>query len=413
MEQKEKIGLFLELMSCDQNIHYWCFDKDLKMISSTCKDPGVLDKVLFNEAKHRKYVLEYVKEHDKPLVSSSQIGLIWASVIEKAEGQFEKLHVLGPIYPSEMSLQAIEAALNKHSMSLRFRRRLIQQFTGLTVLSAMRFFPYVKMLHCCVNGGKLSVNSFAFERSEKEVTKKRIPDYTEEDFEEKEGESRHAGVYAAEQELFKMIEEGNINYTQALNNAIGKASYGSLKYQDPGQKSAAVAVTFIALSVRAAIRGGLAPSIAYSVGDYYEEEVSKVKNFTDMKHILDTMFDDFVHRVHKIRVNSNISKPIQVCCDYIDMHIYDKIELEDIAGVVGYTKYYLTRKFKTELNISIWDYINQRKVEKAKVLLSDPTKTIQDISDMLNYCSRSYFSEVFQQHTGFWPSDYRAIELKM
>ncbi len=413
MEQKDKIGFFLELMSCDHDIHYWCFDKDLKLISSTCKEPDVLNKVLFNEPKHRKYVLEYVKEHDKPLLSSSQIGLVWASVVEKAEGEFEKLHVLGPIYSSEMSLQSIEATLNKHNMSLRFRRRLIQQFTSLPVLSALRFFPYVKMLHYCITGEKIYTNHFVYERSVKEVTKKKTLDYTEDDFEEKEGQSRHAGVYAAEQELFKMIEEGNINYAQALNNAIGKASYGSLKYQDPGQKAAAVAVTFIALSVRAAIRGGLSPSIAYSVGDYYEEEVSKIKNFTDMKHTLDTMFDDFVHRVHKTKVNPNISKPIQVCCDYIDMHIYDKIELENIAAVVGYTKYYLTRKFKTELNLSIWEYINQRKVEKAKVLLSDPTKTIQDISDMLNYCSRSYFSEVFQQHTGFWPSDYRAVELKM
>ena len=108
-----------------------------------------------------------------------------------------------------------------------------------------------------------------------------------------------------------------------------------------------------------------------------------------------------------------IKKQSDLKCRRNKRNIYEKIDLETLAGVVGYTKYYLTRKFKSELGISIWDYINQRKVERAKILLSDPSKTIQDISDMLNYCSRSYFSEIFQQHTGFWPSDYRAIELKM
>jgi len=413
MEIDERISLFLDLMSCNHDIYYWCFDGNLKPVYSTCKEDSVLKRIIFREEKHVAFLQEYVKEHDMPLISSAILGLAWASVVEKKDGTFYRLHVLGPIYTSEMSLQTIESVLNRYSMSLRYRRKLVQQFTSLPVISAMRFFPYVKMLHFCVTGEKIRTHQFEYERSKADVQVKRVADYSDEDFEEKEGEARHAGVYAAEQELFKMIEEGNINYASALNNAMSKASYGSLKYQDPGQKSMAVAVTFITLSVRAAIRGGLSPSTAYSVGDYYEEEVSKCRNFTDTKHVLDAMFDDFVHRVHKTKVNANISKPVQICCDYIDMHIYEKIDLETLAGVVGYTKYYLTRKFKSELNISIWDYINQRKVERAKILLSDPSKTIQDISDMLNYCSRSYFSEIFQQHTGFWPSDYRAIELKM
>lgn len=413
MDIDHRIALFLELMGCNVDIPYWCFDQDLKLISSTCKDEAIIQRVIFGESENQEYLLEYVREHDLPLISSGVIGLIWATVVEKKNGAFYRAHILGPIYTSEISLQTIENALNRRIMSLRFRRRLINRITNLSVLSATRFFPYVKMLHCCVTGERVPVNKFAFQRTDVTNTIQKIRDQTEEDYEQKENEARHAGVYAAEQELFKMIEEGNINYSSALNDAIGKASFGSLKHKDPGQKTSAVAVTFITLSVRAAIRGGLSPSIAYSVGDYYEEQIFKCKRFTDMKHVLDAMFDDFVHRVHKIKSNTNISKPIQLCCDYIDMHICEKIELETLAGVVGYTKYYLTRKFKAELNTSIWDYINQRKVERAKIMLSDPNKTIQDISDTLNYCSRSYFSEIFQQHTGLWPSDYRAIELKM
>lgn len=413
MDIKERIDFFLELLACNHDISYWCFDKDLKLLSSTAKDQAVLNRVVFQEQKYTHYVREYVKDHDAPLISSAVSGMIWASVAEKRNGQFFRLHVLGPVYTSEITIQTIEQMLNRHSMSLRYRRRLVQHLSSLPVLSILRFFPYVKMLYCCITGQKIKAHQFSYERSGAQIKTRPDTEFHEDIPSERIEEARHAGVYAAEQELFKMIEEGNLNYNQALNNAMNKASFGSLKYQDPGKKATAVAVTFITLSVRAAIRGGLSPSTAYSVGEYYESEVSRCKNYTDIKHVLDTMFDDFVHRVNKTKVNANISKPIQVCCDYIDMHIYDRIELEKLAGVVGYTKYYLTRKFKAELNISIWDYINQRKVERAKILLSDPSKTIQDISDMLNYCSRSYFSEIFQQHTGLWPSDYRAVELKM
>ncbi len=411
MEQK-KIDFLLELIACSHQIYYWHYDGEMNLIRTTSKDERTLSRCLYVDPVRRQRVLDYFAEQDLPLISSAPIGLVWACVAEKADGELRGIHILGPVYPNDMSLQAIEDSLNRYQIHMRFRRRLVQQLASLTVMPINTFFSYVKMLHFCVTGQHVNASDFAYDRTDEAiVTEPKKWSYLDEDVPEEH--TRHAGVYAAEQKLFKMIEEGNVNYADALNNAVDKCTYGSLSYADSDQKSLATSITFITLSVRAAIRGGLAPSIAYSVGDSYEEQVAKCTNMTERKRILDTMFDDFVHRVRKVRLNPQVSKPIQVCCDYIDLHIYDKFELEDLADMVGYTKYYLTRKFKTELGIGIWDYINQRKVERAKILLADPNYSIQDISDMLNYCSRSYFSEVFQECTGFRPSNYRAIELKM
>ena len=37
------------------------------------------------------------------------------------------------------------------------------------------------------------------------------------------------------------------------------------------------------------------------------------------------MYDDFVRRVHKCRTNPKLSPQIQRCCDYIEMHLEEKI----------------------------------------------------------------------------------------
>ena len=417
MEISDKISVLLELISCFRKVDYWKFDAELELLSSTNDDPAVFCRTIFKNGSADKKsslrkALEYGAERDEPLVCSAPLGATWAYVFEKRDGAVAAVHVLGPVCFSDLNVKEVERECDKQPMPLRFRRKVINQFLSTPVLSATRFYPYVQMLHLCVTGEKIAFTDLQFERAEKDQKRKSpllIPD--EED--ENTDASRHPGVYAAEQELFKMIEEGNINYSHALNNAVNKATLSNTKYKKSSDKIMTVAITFITLSVRAAIRGGLPPSTAYSVGDAYEEAIANCKSFTEAKHILDEMFDDFVHRVHRCRQNSDISKYVQVCCDYIEMHIYDKIELEELADVAGYTKYYLTRKFKSEMGVSVWDYINGRKVERAKVLLSDPSYSIQDISDMLNYCSRSYFSEVFQQHTGMWPSDYRAAELKM
>ena len=64
--------------------------------------------------------------------------------------------------------------------------------------------------------------------------------------------------------------------------------------------------------------------------------------------IASTMYEDFVLRVRKCRTNPNLSRAIQKCCDYIEMHLEEKIRAKDLADWVGYTEYYLTRKFKDE-----------------------------------------------------------------
>ena len=78
-----------------------------------------------------------------------------------------------------------------------------------------------------------------------------------------------------------------------------------------------------------------------------------------------------------------------------------------LASQAGYTEYYFSHKFKQEMGLSVADYIRQEKVRQAKLLLSGTRMSIQEISDELNYGSRSYFSSTFQKETGISPSEYR------
>ena len=109
------------------------------------------------------------------------------------------------------------------------------------------------------------------------------------------------------------------------------------------------------------------------------------------------------HRSQK----KNNSKYIQSTCDFIDLHASEKLSLTEIAGRIGYTEYYLSRKFKQEMGISINDYIKKVKVDKAKTLLTATDLSIQEICDQLNFGSRSFFSEIFRKVTGTPPASYR------
>jgi len=164
---------------------------------------------------------------------------------------------------------------------------------------------------------------------------------------------------------------------------------------------------FCSIVCRAAIEGGLSPEEAYSLGDAYIQSTENAKTLDELTAISGMMFDDFVHRVHRCRTNPKLSPTVQKCCDYIEMNLTEKIRAADLAALVGYSEYYITRKFKEETGFFIYDYIKFVKIERAKLLLENSDLSILEISEQLGFATRSYFSHAFRTVAGMTPTEFR------
>ena len=141
--------------------------------------------------------------------------------------------------------------------------------------------------------------------------------------------------------------------------------------------------------------------------DHYFQSVETCKNMQELQVIARTMQDDFVQRVHRMR-SSKLSRPIQECCDYLDLHIEEELTLRQMAAHLGYSEYYLSHKFRQEMGMSFREYLTRRRLSKAPDLLRNHALTIKDISERLRFCSQSYFAEQFREVYGVSPSEWRA-----
>lgn len=108
-----------------------------------------------------------------------------------------------------------------------------------------------------------------------------------------------------------------------------------------------------------------------------------------------------------------ISAQIRSCMSYIEMHANEKISLTDLANTVGCTEYYLSRKFKSETGTSINEFIKSQRIMIAKNLLETTDLSIQEISEQLTFCSRSYFADIFHKTVGISPTEYREQHLQL
>lgn len=83
----------------------------------------------------------------------------------------------------------------------------------------------------------------------------------------------------------------------------------------------------------------------------------------------------------------------------------DAVALADIACVNGC---YLIRLFKREVGLSPLRYINQKKIEKAQLLLLTADMPVKEIAYELGFFDLSYFIRLFKKKVGVTPQEYRA-----
>ena len=92
--------------------------------------------------------------------------------------------------------------------------------------------------------------------------------------------------------------------------------------------------------------------------------------------------------------------------DYINKNINKEITIEELSNIFYYDKTYIMKRFKKELSITIFDYINSMRVFNSLTLYSFDNYIIS-IAFKSGFNSLEYYSEMFKKIMGVSPSIYR------
>jgi YesN/AraC family two-component response regulator len=92
---------------------------------------------------------------------------------------------------------------------------------------------------------------------------------------------------------------------------------------------------------------------------------------------------------------------------YIQQNYARSFSLEELSETIGVSKSYLSRIFKIDVGISLWDYLNRFRIQKAKELLLLTDETITEIAADVGYEDVGYFGRVFREITGSSPRSFR------
>lgn len=380
----------------------WCFGYDNReMFYTTCPNEQEF-LMFFSTSGCLDYMFSSEVDTLKPVFLSDALGMLWvADYICEREGEPSLVIVIGPVFSSESSVRGIEDSLRSLSFSLQMRKNLLQILQKVPIVSMDMMNQYAAMLHCTVTGEILLSHDFQFQHSRQE---------------DGEGEGTpHAPVdrvnmerrRMTEETILQMIREGNPDCGRLMQERMKFFSPDDYQVGSPQRDSKNTMVIFTALCSRAAMEGGLAPKTAKELEIEYITLVEQAKTVTELVGIREKMMEDFAAHVRRYRTHPEVSRVVQECCDYIRGNLLRPLELSDIAKEVGYTEYYLTKKFYKEMGVRLLDYVKDCRVELSKIWLVTTQKSIQEISDQMHFGSRNYFSKVFREKVGVTPAAYR------
>ncbi len=102
-----------------------------------------------------------------------------------------------------------------------------------------------------------------------------------------------------------------------------------------------------------------------------------------------------------------VSKRITAIHEYLMNHYRDEVDLKKLAALVNMAEGSLCRYFKSNMGMTVFEYLNQIKIDFACKLLMDHDLSILDVCFDSGFNNLSHFNKQFRKTAGVPPSEYR------
>ncbi|GAA3409668.1 response regulator [Paenibacillus hodogayensis] len=85
---------------------------------------------------------------------------------------------------------------------------------------------------------------------------------------------------------------------------------------------------------------------------------------------------------------------------FIESHYQEKLNLQQIADAVNVSKPYLANVFRQETGLTIWGYLIEVRMRKAKELFLMTDKRMGEVAELVGYTDMAHFAKTFKNYYG-------------
>lgn len=99
--------------------------------------------------------------------------------------------------------------------------------------------------------------------------------------------------------------------------------------------------------------------------------------------------------------------PLYPAIAYMNDHPAETLSMKDMAELCHLSPSYFSRLFSRELGETFVNYVNRKKIDRAKQLLRESSLSVSQIATEVGYIDTSHFIQLFKRFEGVTPTMYR------
>jgi AraC family transcriptional regulator len=94
--------------------------------------------------------------------------------------------------------------------------------------------------------------------------------------------------------------------------------------------------------------------------------------------------------------------------EYVDTNLARDIGLNELAGLVGLSRFHFARAFKRTVQESPYQYLLHRRIERAQALLKSTDMSVAEVAVAVGFRNTTRFIRAFRRTSGRTPGAYRS-----
>ena len=98
--------------------------------------------------------------------------------------------------------------------------------------------------------------------------------------------------------------------------------------------------------------------------------------------------------------------------EYVEANLGRALTLRELADVAELSMHHFLRMFKRTLGLTPYQYVLERRVERAKELIEDQSASLVEIGLCTGFCNQSHFTSAFHRTVGTTPAEFQKLVAK-
>lgn len=376
------------------NLPVQVFDKNFKLISIYKSDRA---NILNYNLNYNFKLFDFYKDLNKIKIVTGSFNELYIFY------PYESFFILvGPFRCNIVNKSLLQDKLNYFKISLEEQEIIYTYLNNLKLFSLGDVRDIVIHLNYCLTGNLIDPLSKELHKYLYELELK---------LDESHIDSITSTIYNTDIYLFyyeqKVLEYVKSACTEKLKEMVFNLSNSVIPHSTGDEFRSAKNYSIIIFEKLSNIAIQLGCDIikTYKIRDILIKELEEAKNFSEVLKIRDSSIVYFTRKIGEVK-NLKYSRLVKDIIQFISLNIYNQLKVKDISEHFYLSETSLRNKFKKETNMTLQEFIINKKINESKIMLKSGL-SITEIASKLGFSDSAHFSKSFKSLTNITPKQYQ------